>query len=580
MKIIVYGLKYVMYELIIIFGLVLLINNYIGNVDQTIKADAIGYYDYLPSTFIHHDLNRKNDSIQENPSLYQRINSTGVYVDYNNFKVNKYPCGTALLQLPFFTYTYLTTNLEGGITDGYQKPFQKTVFYAAIFYLILSMFFLKEILLLYDIKRYIIVFCQLILVLATPLTNYVNYDAGFSHVYSLFAVTAFIYFITSFLLRKKLKHFVLASLFLGLIVILRQPNILIVLFIPFLAGSKETLQSAFKTLLNNFGVVVLGLVLFLGIVSLQLIAWYLQTGNFLVYSYQGEGFNFLDPYFFSILFSYRKGLFIYTPVLLIAAISVIWFVIKKQFYLFFTWTAFFVLLTYILSSWWSWFYGGSYGLRAYIDYYVIFLIPFAMVLQKIKMVPRLIVITLSILTIPLNIVQTYQYKEYILHMIEMNKEIYWSIFLKTDDAYKGLYYRGSFDENLYSTLSEINIGDVSCPKESGNTVFMVNSSDIPDFDKVSVIQVLADNDYEENNDTRVVLAINRKDESHNYYWHSRYLLHFHQKQLNEWQTGLYNFEFDPITDNEEKEISLGLITGKQNELLQNVRIKFLRKSVD
>jgi len=36
-------------ELLVIFLFIFLINNYLGNTDETIKADAAGYYDYLPS---------------------------------------------------------------------------------------------------------------------------------------------------------------------------------------------------------------------------------------------------------------------------------------------------------------------------------------------------------------------------------------------------------------------------------------------------------------------------------------------------------------------------------------------------
>jgi hypothetical protein len=53
-------------------------------------------------------------------------------------------------------------------------------------------------------------------------------------------------------------------------------------------------------------------------VSLQSIIYYLQSGYFFVYSYGREGFNFLDSHMIDILYSYKKGLFVYTPVTLIA----------------------------------------------------------------------------------------------------------------------------------------------------------------------------------------------------------------------------------------------------------------------
>ncbi len=138
MKTITYILKNIIVEVLILFSLVFLINNYIGNVDKTISSDGIGYYDYLPSLFIHHDFIRKDRPEQEDSLLYSRINSNPIissnkYVDYNGYKVNKYPCGTALLQLPFFSFTYLTTELSGDQNDGYKRPFQKSVFYSTLF---------------------------------------------------------------------------------------------------------------------------------------------------------------------------------------------------------------------------------------------------------------------------------------------------------------------------------------------------------------------------------------------------------------------------------------------------------------
>lgn len=578
MKILVSTLKYFINEFVIIFCLIFLINNYIGKADKRIGADEVGYYEYLPSIFIHHDFVRKNDSVHQNPNLYHRINSiNGVYVDYKGYKVNKYSGGTAFLQLPFFAYTCLTSKLDGNFNDGYQSAFQKSFYYIAIFYLFLSILFLKKLLVLYDIKKHIIFFSQLILVLATSVTNYVNYDAGFSHIYSLFAITAFLYFIKSFIKYQKMNHFVWASVFLGLIFILRQPNILIVFFIPFLAASVENLKISFATLFKNTRDLLLSILLFFAVISIQFVFWYLQTGDFYVYSYQGESFNFLDPHFFSILFSYKKGLFVYTPVLFIASLSLIWFAYKKQFYLFFTWIGFFVLLTYLLSSWWSWFYGCSYGLRAYIDFYVIFLIPFALMLDKLGKVSKLLIMGLSLFTIPLNIIQTYQFKEYILHWIDMDKEKYWKVFLKTDNQYKGLLFKNNFDKNQYYTVKEITIGDISSPENSVTRVLKISSSAIPDFDKSSIIQIFIDNEYQETNQTKISLSINKLNESHNYYWHERYLIHFHQTKLNEWQTGLFNFDFEPITDHQEVEILLDVITANQREHLKNVRLKILNK---
>ncbi|MCF8298171.1 MAG: hypothetical protein K9J13_11540, partial [Saprospiraceae bacterium] len=543
MKIIIPFLKSIIVEASIIFIFLFLLNNFIGYTDKTIKADAIGYYDYLPSIFIYHDFIRKDIPISEDSSFYERINIPEVFVNFNDYKINKYPCGTALLQLPFFTYTYLTTDFEEDKISGYEQPFQRTVFYATIFYLFLSLFFFKKTLELFEIKRHNIILAQLFLVLATGVTTYANFDAGFSHIYSLFAITAFIYFTKSYFKERNINHFVLACLFLGLVIILRQINFLIIFFIPFLANSTNNLRCGFIHLFRNPAKLMTGIFLILGLLFIQSLLWYLQVGHFLVYSYQGEKFNFLNPEIINILFSYRKGLFVYTPILFICLISILWLAIKGKYYLAITWLLFFILITYIFSSWHVWFYGCSFGMRVYVDFYAIFFIPFTLMLNGIKLPFKLIIICISFLTIPVNIIQTYQYKEYILHWINMDKDMYWKIFLKTDDRYKGVVWKKHIiadDDNIIDTKF---IGNINIPKGTDSLIWKLSSDSIIGFDKVGAIQVLIDNDFQEKNESEVILCIKEKTKEVSY-WCSTLLIHFAENDFDEWQTGLYNFDFN------------------------------------
>lgn len=63
-NLILHFIKSVIVEVFIIFLFILLINNYLKNSETTIRADGVGYYDYLPSLFIHHDLARKDNDAE------------------------------------------------------------------------------------------------------------------------------------------------------------------------------------------------------------------------------------------------------------------------------------------------------------------------------------------------------------------------------------------------------------------------------------------------------------------------------------------------------------------------------------
>jgi len=573
----IHYVKYILPELVIILAFILLIQTNLAKVDVVIKADAIGYYDYLPSLFIHHDLVRKNKPVRTNPVFYKRIDKEGVYVNYKGFKVDKYPVGTALLQWPFFYVTYLTTPRRGNPTDGYQKPFQRAVLYATLFYLFLGIFFLRKTLELYDIKKSVIIFSQVLLIFATGVTNYANFDAGFSHVYSLFAISAFFYFVRSFFIKSRLKYFILACLFLGLILLIRQINILVVLFVPFLAGESVNLKKGFFHLLHHPKVLLAGLFLTVVLFFIQCLAWYLQTGHILLYSYQGEGFHFLNPQFVNILFSYRKGLFVYTPVLFFSLFGLIWLAYRRKFYMAFTWLAFFTIITYMFSSWHSWDYGASYGSRVFIDYYGMFFILLALLINEIPKMLKTGIILLSVLTIPVNLIQSYQYKDYILHWTDMNKEKYWEVFLKTESRYKGLLWRKKYDEHQYAIVKKIFIGDIAgSQKNKLQLIYKTNSMSIPDFNRVSLIRISFANKFAENNDAKIIVSISDAATGKTDYGYDPYLIHFARKQLGEWQNGCYNYAFKPMSDDKEKIITVKLFTERQQEnILKSFQIEFL-----
>jgi hypothetical protein len=414
------------------------------------------------------------------------------------------------------------------------------------------------------------------LVFATSVTYYATFDAGFSHIYSLFAISLFIYLTKLLFQTKKYSYFIYAAAALGLVAILRQSNLLIVLFVPFLAGSRTELMDCIKGIFADKKIMVIGVFSFFIILFVQLVIWYLQTGYFVLNSYQNYSFDFSNPHFYDILFSYKKGLFLYTPILVLAMLGLIYMlVIKKEYYLFLWWMVFFVILTYVLSSWWSWFFGCSYGLRAYIDFYPVFFIPFAIMLNSVGNAMKIIVITLSLITVPINLIQTFQYSVFILHWIDMDKEMYWKIFLETDDKYRGLVWKRKYDLNHYNVEKEYVIGNVPIVKNSNKLFLKINSDSIPNFKNVSIVEVLFEDDFKKSDNSKFIFQVSRPD--HVYVWTSIPIIHFHETKLDEFQPGVFNFEFEPIQDDSSKTIMLEVTTDNQDKILQNLKLKFLSR---
>lgn len=560
-------LKSILGEVIVIFLFLFIINNYIGKHNDYIHSDGTGYYDYLPSLFIHNDINRKGKPESLHPDLYKRINTLNWAYSAapDEHKVNKYPCGTALLTAPFFFSAYLSSPPQGEISDGYGQPYQNVVFYAAVFYLFLSLFFLKKLLALYEIKAFVIFFCQLLLALATPLTHYANMDASFSHVYSLFAITAFFYVAKAWFLQPEKKYFFYACALIALIVLLRNVNIIVLFFLPFLAGSFSVLRERTVQVIKDYKTLSAGFFIFFALVFIQLYLWHLQTGKWFVDSYPGEHFYFFNPHVFDILFSYKKGLFVYTPVLFLSLAGLFTLLFKRKYYLLLTWLFFLALLTYLLSSWHSWYYGCSFGLRAYIDFFAVFFLLFAFALTEMPRLMKPVFVFLALAAIPVNIIQTYQYRAYILHWIDMDKEKFWSVFLKTKARYNGYIWNEAADENAFRLIHSVSITEkLHVAYDENILLHEMKSSDNIEFAGATFIRVLLRCEIKED-DTRITLNIYENSDSEKLvYSHNPFLLHFLRNKTADGKY-FYDFTFEPLPKGKDYKLKL-LINSPEHDL--------------
>lgn len=222
-----------------------------------------------------------------------------------------------------------------------------------------------------------------------------------------------------------------------------------------------------------------------------------------------------------------------------------------------------------------WFFGDTYGLRAYIDFFSVFFIPFAILLNEAHVLIKIPMIGLAFLTVPLNVIQTYQYDNFILHWSLMNKEKYWKVFLKTNVRYQGILWKKKYDFKNYKTVKEIELGNIPVNKNRFEEIYGFSSSDISGFKDICIIQVSIDNNYSKDNDAEIILGIDESNTKHNYYWNKIPLLHFPEGKFDNYQTGVVNFEFNPMPDQNEKHIVLAVHSENYKGILRNVRLKFL-----
>lgn len=398
-----------------------------GRWSRIVTSDGNGYYAYLPAIFIYHDLQYNFIEQVKDDSINANINK-GFVTKINGKYVNKYFIGTSLCLVPFFTLGHITNYINGLPLDGYAVYYRIFAHIGAIFYAMMGLFFMIKTLRFYHFSEKVIALAIPAVALGTNMFHYVVSEPMMSHIYSFAFVNLFVYCFLKFFDTQRVKFFLWGVFALAIIALIRPVNILVVFSLPFLAQTSDNLKNGLKHLFVHWKILGIGALIFLGIVSIQFIIYKLQTGHFIVYSYANEGFNFLTPHPVEFMFSYRKGLFVYTPILFLSLFGFIY--LYKDKFRFYTLLAFLALVVYILSSWWLWYYGGSFSQRVMIEYYIYFFILFSLLLQKSRRKKFLTVLTFALIIVCQ--IQTYQYKNGYIHWSEMNKERYWDNFLRID----------------------------------------------------------------------------------------------------------------------------------------------------
>lgn len=395
-----------------------------------IASDGFGYYLYLPQILKYQDLDGKD--VWQNFNKDQAGSAKGRLIEIANGNfLNKYPIGTAILMLPFFLIADFGNNFLGQSSyfDGIYSLFMVI---SGIFYFSLAIILFLKILKKYFSSK-VSNLTLLLIVLGSNIIHYAIAESTFSHTYSFFIFTLFTYLVLNITKTSKIINWVITGSVFGLVILIRPTNGIIglLLIIPICKIYKEV---GLKNLLKShyfkiFTLLFSSLLFFLP----QIIYWIYTTGNPLYFSYVGESFNFLHPEFLNVLFSVRKGLFFWSPILLLL-IPGFYLALKNKKYSALIFLLILVVQFYLVSSWWAWSYGYSFGHRAFSEFLLFFAIIIGFFVNKIfslnsKSLKQLIIIVMLIL-IFINLFQMQQYWRGLIHPDGETPETYQKIFLQ------------------------------------------------------------------------------------------------------------------------------------------------------
>jgi hypothetical protein len=407
--------------------------------DKLISNDIINYYGYLTATFIYHDLTL--NFMDHHPPDYRGKFWPGTAP--NGGKVIKFSMGLSLLYLPFFTLGHLAAGIIGETQDGYSPSYCFFLILGTVFYVVLGLLLLRKILLRYFSDE-AVALTILSVFLGTNLLNYSTDDALMSHAYLFMLNIGLLYLVMKWHTIPSWKNSLYLGLIAGLIILVR-PSDIVSLLIFFLYGiySLKTLAEKFNLLKQNFLKLLLIASCILLVFFPQMLYWKWNTGQWLFYSYFGEKFYFNHPHVADGLFSFRKGWLLYTPIMTFSLLGL--FLLKRYVKeLSLALPVFVVINIWIITSWWAWWYGGSFGSRPFIDSYGLLAVPLAgfynFFLGKSKL-KTIVTCSVVFLLIAYQVFQTFQFRYSAIHYDSMTKEAYMKTFLKlkpTEEFYKAL----------------------------------------------------------------------------------------------------------------------------------------------
>jgi hypothetical protein len=395
--------------------------------DSIIQWDIQEYYMYLPAIVIYHD---PGFSFVQNlpPDLKSHywLHSTP-----SGRQTGRMALGMTIAYLPLFLVAHAAAQLLHYPVTGFSHPYQMAVLCTGLLFSFIGFIFLRKLLLRF-FPDSIVALTILIIALATNLFYYITDEGGMTHA-TLFGLFC-LYFYCSVRWHEnpKLKYLLPAAFALTLAALIRPTSALAALiFVFYGVTTADSIKAKIRLWLSRWQQLLIALIGAFILISVQLFYWKYISGQWFYYSYTDERFFFNHPVILHGLLGFRKGWLIYTPVMILA-IAGMAFLGGKLKLLFWPLLAFLILNTYIVLSWWCWWYGGSFGLRAFIESYAFLAVPMAAFVQwcaRRKWTLALCGIFVA-WCLFLNIFQTIQYRETIIHYDSMTRRAYIYTFLK------------------------------------------------------------------------------------------------------------------------------------------------------
>src|SRR5579862_1147085 len=408
-----------------------------------VRGDGVGYYAYLRSALIDHDLRFENDYLGANESfvLYHvdpqgRLLSS--FYTKTGYVENHFSVGPAILWAPVMLAVHGSVLLADRLgahvdADGYSRPYLLAMAFTTACYGFLSLLLAFWIARKYFDDQWAFL-ATLGIWMASSLPIYMYFNPSWSHALSAFSVALFIWYWERTRAQRKAGQWVILGLTAGLMGNVYYPNIILLLFpaLEVVYLLREKRRDSGQDIVPIQGLTLHGSIFLVSFIAALLPTFITRK---IIYGSPFETgyppistWNWTSPALLKVLFSSDHGMFSWTPILILAVVGLL-ILIKRDALLGAGSLVTFLVYYYFIASYPDWDGLSSFGNRFFISLTPIFILGLAALLSSFSSwlgkTTRAIAVACPILAlfIAWNIGFIFQWGN---HMVPARGEISWS----------------------------------------------------------------------------------------------------------------------------------------------------------
>ncbi len=309
-----------------------------------IRGDGVGYYAFARALLIEHRLDFQRDYQSGNAAFRDaRLDENGVprpsFRTATGHLDNHFTVGPAILWAPFLLTAHagvlLARTLGSHVAaDGFSAPYRLAMAFGTALYGFLGLLLAYRLARKYVNERWAFL-ATISIWWSSSLPVYMYFNPSWSHAHSAFTVALFLWYWHETCDQRTIRQWCVLAAISGLLLNVYYANATILMVLAVEAGRQYL--AAFRNTPPEFSIVKRLLVnhlLFGGIIITCLLPTFIS--RYVIYGSPFESgyiplsaWAWNSPYFFSVLFSSDHGLFVWTPVVVLALAGLVVFVRRE-----------------------------------------------------------------------------------------------------------------------------------------------------------------------------------------------------------------------------------------------------------